>query len=272
MVRHRYLYIFRFFPVLVALVVVGCTFTEPRIRAEPVIFRPVTSTPGASTSSGLVEHCAEWHPCIVRAYDWMQGVDGGECIYDTFTYQSVVDELGKPDAVQPTVYQILDTSDYNCINFLNRAFALRVNGSFFKDLVSTGISSTAAVVSLVGPAVITSGLSAGNAVIGGGFSAFLSNYFANKGMIDLITDIINSRHRIRERIQPRLDAPRSARSPAASAGLVGAIPSSRPSPTPAVPYAGVEALKDIQDYDQTCSLMGVGTPVPTATATPTPHS
>lgn len=137
------------------------------------------------------------------------------------------------------VTQLLTLSDTNCSNFLARSFALETNLGFFKNFVNTAVSSTASVISLANvPSMVTSGVSAGNAVIGGGVDAFNSEYFANKTFQTFEIAIQAERLKRSTDIRRRLDATKAG----------------NPTAEGVQPYLNLhDALLDVEQYDRACS-------------------
>jgi hypothetical protein len=247
----------------------SCTYTEPRVRPEPAMILPApgiwypceTRIPPANTTQNpITYHCAESHAASQRVFGSVGDLvaftssRSDECIYVYIDPRELPD-VSPGGTVDPSILAndvgaVLQISDYNCTNFLSRAFALKTSTGFFRSLINGAVSSTAAVISLAGaPALVTSGISAGNAVIGGGVDSLNSEYFAGQTFNAFETGIRARREVLLTNVRQRLCATEKEKEKCVYAN---------PPPSPLVqplPYLTLQdALVDVAEYDQACSF------------------
>ena len=97
---------------------------------------------------------------------------------------------------------LLNISDSNCNNFLNRLFAKQTGVSFAKGLVNVVTSASAALTGFASvPAAAA--LNAGNASLGGGLDAINTDMYYSKTAPDIAQAIRNKRAQLREDITLR---------------------------------------------------------------------
>lgn len=244
-----------------ACLTAGCTFNEPRVRPEPVIHlnqpdfwvRRGLATQNPQLFDNVEVTCAEWHSAsatwiFAPLGSLLSGASSAndECIYATADLQKLP-KFDKGDVrFADMTLTLLNLSDYDCTQFLARAFAFKTNATFMQNLVNSSVSGTAAVTAFTS-GVATSGLSVGNAVIGNALHAMNSNYFAGKSFDVMETAIRARREILRTRIRERLCV--SQKLPNCKFGT-----DSGNAPNP-VPYlSNMDMVNDVLEYDRTCSL------------------
>jgi hypothetical protein len=287
--------------------VLGCTFSEPRLRPEPVSSVPLPGNAFSRSSlygmfatrnvsvakslNGMEFRCAEWRSWNSRLYDSIGSIftgttpGGDECIYvtvnpttlpltvygkiaaepkaitsrtDDGTSASVTPEADPVQLIENT-HILLAASDYNCDNFLARAFAAKTNTGFFSSLFSSIISATGAVITPAAgvPDLVPTSLQAGNSAITGGTAAFDANYYAGKSFDIMEAGILAARKQRRAEIYARLCAT-DTRPQGESSKQDCDIPKTDH-------YEGyrargymdmAEVLSDVTSYDRICSIEG----------------
>jgi hypothetical protein len=101
-----------------------------------------------------------------------------------------------------TIDNLLNISDYNCNNFLERLFAKQTGVSFAKGLVNVVTSASAALTGFASvPAAAA--LNAANASLGGGLDAINSDVYYSKTAPDIAQAIRNKRAQLRDDIKLR---------------------------------------------------------------------
>ena len=251
----------------------GCTFSEPRIRSEPILFFPAnptpTNTPGAALFREPPLHCVERAPFLKRTVlaKISGSLSGGtstldECIYNTVDAQGLLNilkqEHDQPDAQNQTLTSMLMMSDQNCDNFRSRVFAFRANSGYLGSITGALLASGGAITALVsGP--VAAGLSGASAAVIASISGVNSNFYSNYGMGELDQKIVTSRTAMADCIQKRMDAAVSKKPPG-----IG-----DPECKIRTVYSAEERMSDLQQYDSRCSLeLAAASPMPTPTATP----
>ncbi len=317
----------------------ACTFSEPRLRPEPVASVPIPGNVftrssmygmfkgggrnvGMSKSlNGMQFRCAEWRSWNSTIYDsigaFFTGTtpSGDECIYVTVDPSTLpLNVYGKIDSQAVTAdvdigtsppdkpernpveliedtHILLAASDYNCDNFLARAFAAKTNTGFFSSVFSSILSAAGTVLTPAAgiPLLVPTSLQAGNSAITGGTAAFDANYYASKSFDIMETGISAARKQRRAEIYARLCVTDDRPSQECDIPATDHYEGYR-----ARPYLDMaEVLSDITSYDRVCSIEGglkelsgaaaakqekadeaagigpAGTSTPSATATPT---
>lgn len=269
----------------------SCTFSEPRIRAEPVILQSSGNTQVylddyvasfSNPTAPLQTRCEESAPWMERCWGTLTGSIGDECVYTAVTEESLnAALLSSNQAVRDrAIITVLALSDRNCNNFRAKVFAFRTGANFAGGFLNTVLSGTSAITALAsGPAA--SGLSAANTVIGSGLSGINSSYYANKILDQIDAEIQIQRAQMQSQILARIPsaahatqklpaAPNPEDFAVASTPTATATPVPVGNSTPSAPYSGLDAKLDLQAYDNICSLENITHPSPSPTSTPSP--
>jgi hypothetical protein len=107
----------------------SCTFNEPRIRSEPILFFPgasaSTSEPPKLTLAGVPMHCVQ-SAGIVHRWIWSPLFSSGsskldECVYETVNVEELRGTLERdhsdPVKQNSTLSLMLAVENQNCNNF-----------------------------------------------------------------------------------------------------------------------------------------------------------
>ena len=155
---------------------------------------------------------------------------------------------------------LIAISDYNCGNFLAKAFASKTGVDFGSTLTTVVLSGSSAVLGLAGgvPALVPAAISAGNSAIAGGAAAFDTTFFAKQSFDIMEAGILAERQLQRAQINARicetfLDL---CRLPRDQKDCVIPKSDNYPGYTPTRYWVMSEALSDIIEYDRTCSIEG----------------
>lgn len=128
------------------------------------------------------------------------------------------------------VSYLLDISDMNCSNFMQRAFAMRSSAGFANNLTRDLAAGFGAVTAFSSPA-LSAGLGVTSLIVGSGVKSFDAEYFLNESFQAMESAIAAERLRIRT-----------------------SILLNRANPDPAARYGIAEALSDVRAYDDACSF------------------
>jgi len=111
-----------------------------------------------------------------------------------------------PEDLTRATEELLYYSDYNCNNFLSRAFELRTNKGFFESVLGLVLSGTTTIITPISsvPELVPTSLNGGNTVIAGEKTTFESSYYANKSFDIMEAGIQTRRKTLRDRIEARL--------------------------------------------------------------------
>src|ERR1700712_44286 len=142
---------------ILACYLVGCAAASRSLRSQPTGHFIVEDFKPQGELQGLVTlHCTR----IAVAENKPNGRSNGGCEYTTADVTNLINKLpgNEPNSKvrDATLDLLLGLSDYNCSNFLSRAFAVR---STF-DVTSTFIGDLATAIS-AGTVVAAPGLSVG---------------------------------------------------------------------------------------------------------------
>lgn len=215
-----------------AAILSGCSSTAQHLRSQPAMYFP----PAAKIV--VPEDIKQYVDLrCMRVQDMNSAVGstlGQECIYASADAAALT-ATPTSDAVRnKTINFLIGVSDMNCSNFLHRAFANKAGLDFTKTFASdmaTGISAGTAHAS---PA-ISAAVGVGNLIIGKGVDSFNATYYYEKTFQALKSVIAAKRSSIKSQIIAK-------QSQSNEQGT-------------AVRYALGDAISDIREYDDACSIM-----------------
>jgi hypothetical protein len=271
--------------VIVVLAVVACAGTEQYLRAQPSTHFPTGESLELPTGLDrlMTLHCLMSSKIKYEDTTNNGGSSSGspmtekECLY----ISADVGHLPSAQVDKPTRNQVIDTlvsiSDINCSTFLHRAFANRAGLDYTKtllqDLATAASAGTAAV-----SAPVSAGLSGTNLLVGKSIDTFNATYYLQQTFQAMESAIDSSRQSVRAQILSReayevpgkipSDLGSSSGATAEHASSSGSSPSSSSSSsggsssgsssgaTNSQTYSLSEALADIRDYDDACSIKG----------------
>ncbi len=257
------------------LVFCGCTFNEPRIRSEPLLFFPTSAaapTPTPTLTLGKVPlHCVETagliHRWILDPFFSSGSSQLDECVYQTANVEELEKALTN-DATEAeknnTEKLMMAVSNQNCNNFRAKIFAFRANAGVVSSTTSTLLASGGAIAALAsGP--VGAGLAGGSAGLQAAMGNISGQFYQNFGEGQLDQNITSSIVAKGLCIQKKMDAAVSTSAPGsaaqannaaqAAAAVPGATPTPDSCPTPANnQYAVGDRINDLQNFDAACSL------------------
>jgi hypothetical protein len=160
-----------------------------------------------------------------------------ECLYVTTDASKLLASASKDIAERDEVISYLTAiSDFNCSNFMMRAFALRTGMDASKSFLSDLATGASAGTAFSTPA-LSAGLSLSNLVVGKGVDAITGAYYFGETFSAMESLISAERMRIKRYIRSR------------QATVDNKFPA----------YDLRAALSDIRDYDDACSIkFGLG--------------
>ena len=247
----------------------ACTFSEPRIRSEPILFFPGDPAPASSPTLALTFtepplHCVQRVGAVQKwvAAPFRSGSSTlDECVYETVNAEDLRNTLEKETDDKKrneTLSLMMTVANQNCNNFRARVFAFRTNAGTVSSTASTLLASGGAITALVsGP--VGAGLAGGSAALQSTLGNINSQFFSNYGAGQLDQNITSSMKNKALCIQARMNAADSQPSPESTPGGSSQCPIN-------AAYTVGERMADLQDYDATCSLEQAAVP----TASPTP--
>ena len=260
---------------LAASSAVSCTFNEPRIRPEPIAtaLGPTgwqLQGDKLILNDGLEFRCVEWHSWTNYPTQWLAEVFTGwhsaldECVYLTVNPETVIgrspDQNTKADSIAHKTDTLIAVSDYNCANFLAKAFASKTGVDFGSTVTTILLSGSSAVLGLAGgvPALAPAAISAGNSAIAGGAAAFDTTFFAKQSFDIMEAGILAERQLQRAQINARICETYKELKRLPSDVKDCVIPKSENylGYTPTRYWVMSEALSDVIEYDRTCSIEG----------------
>jgi hypothetical protein len=286
-------------PVLGALIVVGCTFNEPRLGVAPIVSAAGTEyyyPVGDFTVDGIKYTCVEWHsPTGILPQAFMETITGWHskmngCVYETANLQTALtgvadlapdpteplwprlDDPDHPRQIQKKTRDLLAMSDYNCRHFLDGSFAIKSDSSFSSSLMSTILSGTTTVITPISeiPVLVPTAINAGNAAQTSAAAALDSNFFAKQSFDVMAEGIKANRAQRRAEIDARLCKTfhMMMSKKAKKTDKLCDIPQNGDYPGyhPARYYDMGDALSDVIVYDQVCSIQGGLSQLSTAAA------
>jgi hypothetical protein len=204
------------------------------LRSYPVTHFPAQTTIAVPEELvGLVTlHCMRDQDTEYKD----NGTKTKECVYLSADASNITSTIRAKDSSlvrDKAITFLMSVSDMNCSNFLHRAFAnksgLDLTKTFISDL-STGVSAGTAFAN---PAV-SAALSISNLVVGRGVESFNATYYYDKTFNAMESAIAAERLRIKTYVL-------------AKQSQANAKPA-------AVSYELVQALSDIRQYDDACSI------------------
>jgi hypothetical protein len=165
------------------------------------------------------------------------------------------------DLISDRTQTLIAISDYNCGNFLAKAFAFKTGTDFGSSFASTMLSSASSVLGLAGgvPALVPSAISAGSAAITGTTAAFDANFFAKQSFNIMEGGILAQRQLLRAQMNARIcQGYKDLGLLPPAENQVCSIPPRTPYPgyTPTRYWTMPEALSDVMEYDRVCSFEG----------------
>jgi hypothetical protein len=227
--------------------VTGCANTAQYLRSQPLTYYNESTTTSIVLTDPDLKQLFEVKCMKVQSRDFLTTPDqqSAQCLYIAVnganaTY--VKDSASSPSSPatravrDKAIAYLIGISDFNCTNYLDRAFAnkagLDISKSFTSD-IATGIS---AITAFNTPAV-SAALSLANLVVGKTVDNINATYYFDKTFQAFEAAVLAERARIRSDILAR-----QANRP---------IESKEFSP---VQYGLFEALADIKQYDDACSM------------------
>jgi hypothetical protein len=219
--------------ILLVITLSGCASTAEHLRSQPVAHLP----PSAS-----IPVPADLQPYVelscTRAQDTDFAKDGkatAECLYASVDASKLAASVppGNPGVRDKALNFLIGISDMNCSNFLHRAFANKAGLDFTKSFMGDLATAVSAGTAHANP-TISAAVGVGNLVIGKGVESFNATYYYEKTFQALKSVIMANRLGIKRQIIAK------------QAAAVNAA---------AVPYDLTQAISDIREYDDACSIM-----------------
>jgi hypothetical protein len=233
------------FALLAVFTVIGCTSLrenginpangEAAVRAEPVVqFAVADGKPLSSGIHGITIRCIS-----TRERRYVGAPDLKQCMYVSADVTTLDLEANQTKRDEVLAY-LLNLSDHNCATFMSRAFAskagIETTRGTLKDIM-TGLSAALAAHAPGASSVL--GLA--NLAFGSSVDNFDRNYYVDKAFSAMENAIGAERARIRADIsQNRTHNVVSAVNPTSKKTIPG--------------YTMADALSDLVEYDQACSI------------------
>lgn len=218
---------------LCCVLLAGCGSTAEKLRSQPTVHLV------ASPENAVIPMPSKLEPyvklrCMALQDAWEKPPgprSTQECLY--VAAEAPYLAVAPDDLRDVSISFLVGLSDMNCSNFLHRAFANKAGLDFTKSFSSDLATGLSAGTAHVNPAV-SAALSIGNLLIGKGVESFNATYYYEKTFQALKAVISANRQEIRRQIFARQDRART---------------------TPTVPYSMTEAIADLREYDDACSIM-----------------
>lgn len=219
---------------IILAAVTGCASTAEHLRSQPTFHFQPTET--VQLPDGDIKTYVELHCMRKQETQYAKDAMGNsteECLYVSANAAQLAKDV--PDAKRDKLINyLLAVSDANCSNFLQRAFATKAGLDFAKGVSRDITDGLSAGTAHVNPAAAAA-LSVSSLIIGKGVDSFNATYYYEKTFEAVKSVIKGNRAAIKRQIVLRQAAARA---------------------TPSVPYYLSEALSDIREYDDACSIMG----------------
>lgn len=215
---------------ILTLLLSGCAATSTHLRSQPASHFTVEDFKPEGPLNGLVTlHCARVAD-VKYKISKSQFAPNEECHYVSADVTNLINKLPEDQAGSAlrdaTLDLLLGLSDYNCSNFLSRAYAIR--SSF--DLASKYIGDLASAASagtVVAAPALSVALDGVNLLVGKANSNFDSQFYADKTFQALESAISAERTKRKTAILARRGTPK---------------------------YSLMNALADARFYDDACSI------------------
>lgn len=217
-----------------SLTLVGCAGTAEYLRSQPVTHFPATATVAVpdELKSLISLHCMKDQTAAYVE----NGTSTKECLYvsaDASNLTSTIKQTDTPIVRDKAITFLTSLSDMNCSNFLHRAFANKAGLDFTKGFISDLSTGASAGTAFSNPAVSVA-LSVSNLVVGKGVESFNATYYYDKTFQALESAIGAERLRIKTYILAKQSQANGQNS--------------------TVKYEIVQALSDVRQYDDACSI------------------
>lgn len=217
-----------------AFVLAGCSSTAEHLRTQPAIhFTKPDDSSNIKVPDGLDKYLQLRCMRMQDAFATSTGAtDTRECIY--VAAEAMPLAMVPNDKTNDVISFLMGVADMNCSNFLHRAFANKAGLDFTKTFTGDMATGVAAGTAHAHPSVAAA-LSVGNLVVGKGVEAFNATYYYQQTFQALKAVITANRESIRRHVFARQSKAKAS--------------------TDAVPYTVTEAMSDIREYDDSCSMM-----------------
>jgi hypothetical protein len=242
------------------LLVAACAGTEEYLRSTPATHFPTgqSLTLDTNLSEIMTLHCLKTSK--IKYEDTSgPGSKEEECLYISASITKFAAADSSARIRNHAIDTLLSVSDINCSTFLNRAFANRAGLDYTKTLLQDLATAGSAGVATVS-APLSAGLSGTNLLVGKSVDTFTATYYVQQTFQAMETAIDASRQTVRaqilshEAVPVPSSAPDSvASAPEASGPHASAPDASAPSPQT---YSFADALAEIREYDDACSIKG----------------
>lgn len=175
----------------------GCSNTASYLRSQPVIFFPNTPT-NIKTPLGLDITLN----CITPEESTSKTSPPNQCRYLSTDLSQLPADFNSDTSSHKVISFLLSISDFNCSNFLNRAFANKAGMDFSKNMLSNLATGVSAGTVFVNPS-LSAILNVSNLVATSGVESFNATYYYDKTFQAMETAIISERLDIRTYIMAK---------------------------------------------------------------------